>query len=78
MLWSAKVPVLLVRPEGGVSQMPYRVRRFLVPLDGSEPAEQALLQMDHCARAGQSDVSLLFVQPITQGAKDVRESPNLG
>ena len=78
VLWSAKVPVLLVRPEGGVSQMPYRVRRFLVPLDGSEPAEQALPQVEHFARAGQSEVSLLFVQPIAEGARGLRESTNLG
>jgi len=72
---SARTPVLMVRPMVGAEEIPRRIERLLVPLDGSEIAESVLphaawlckatgasLQLIHVIRSSE----IPHVSPVTQ------------
>jgi nucleotide-binding universal stress UspA family protein len=67
MLRSSDIPVLVVRPaqEGGSGAPAHSIERILVPLDGSQLAEQALQPATTLARACGAEVDLVqVVQPV--------------
>jgi len=76
VLQAASVPVLLVRAreqDAETSRQLMLCRRILVPLDGSEIAEQVLPAVSSLARAADAEVLLLRVaieQPVTMVAGD--------
>jgi nucleotide-binding universal stress UspA family protein len=59
-------PVLLVRP--GHAEAPYRFRRVLVPLDGSELAHSILDHVSRVAEPGARLVLLTVVEPASWAA----------
>jgi nucleotide-binding universal stress UspA family protein len=61
----AACPVLLVHPNGSAPDEPWRPQRLIVPVDGSERAEQALPVAYELAAALGTDVVLARVQPWT-------------
>jgi nucleotide-binding universal stress UspA family protein len=61
----APCPVLLVHPNGSGPDEPWAPRRLVVPLDGSERAEQVLPFAYDLARSLGLDVALARVQPWT-------------
>jgi nucleotide-binding universal stress UspA family protein len=61
----ATCPVLLVHPDGHASDAPWAPQRLVVPVDGSERAEQALPVAYELAAALGADVVLARVQPWT-------------
>jgi nucleotide-binding universal stress UspA family protein len=65
VLQSAGVPVLMICAKGGeaMAQEPMACQRILVPLDGSERAEQVLLPAASVARALHAEI-VLFRVPI--------------
>jgi nucleotide-binding universal stress UspA family protein len=63
VLARGRVPVLLVRPHAAGRARPFRCRRVLVPLDGSETAEGALAPAAALARAAGASLLLMWVVP---------------
>ena len=66
VLQSADVPVLMIRAQEtpGDPQQPMPCQRILVPLDGSEMAEQVLLSVTQVAKALEAKVILFRVPTV--------------
>lgn len=62
VLWSADIPILLVRPESAPTATPPSLQRLLVPLDGSLSVEQATNQIENVAQKGHAEVTALYIE----------------
>ncbi len=63
VLRGADIPVFLARSDGNHPEGPRGFKRILVPLDGSEKAEQALPHAEQIAKSASAEVTLLYVEP---------------
>ncbi len=71
----ADMPVFLVRNADAPLNSAVRLGRFLVPLDGSKLAEQALPHVQQLARSTGAEVTLLYVAPPPEGEADLKARP---
>ncbi len=73
---AANIPVLLVRPTKEQPVATPVLKRLLVPLEGSVPVEQAWQQLERLGKSGESEVTLLFVDPCLKGDLESAAWPN--
>jgi nucleotide-binding universal stress UspA family protein len=62
LLKAADIPLLLVRSTETERMEPAQLKRFLVPVDGSQLSEHALPQVEALAKSAGAEVTLLYVE----------------
>ncbi|HLF04112.1 MAG TPA: universal stress protein [Dehalococcoidia bacterium] len=62
LLKGSDIPLFLVRSTETASMEPAQLRRFLVPVDGSDLSEHALPHAEQLARSAGAEVTLLYVE----------------
>ncbi len=77
VLRGADVPLFLVCATDDCRARSISLNRILVPLDGSELAEKALLYAEHLTKCSSGQITLLYVKPLQGAATGVgeREAP---
>ncbi len=76
IVFATTPPVLIFRPTDNWSSRSTEFKKILVPLDGSEVAEQVLPYVQSWAKEYQSEVTLISV-PETEGNKELKEKLSL-